>query len=44
VPLNAIWSGDPGAELETDMLPLALAAAVGAKVTLNEVLWPGFSV
>jgi hypothetical protein len=44
VPLNAILSGDPGALLEIDMLPLALAAAVGAKVTLKEAVWPGSSV
>jgi hypothetical protein len=44
VPLNAILSGDPGALLETDTLPLALTAVVGANVTLNEAVWPGFSV
>lgn len=44
MPLSAIARGDPGALLETEMLPLAPTAAVGANLTLKEALWPGFSV
>jgi hypothetical protein len=44
VPLRAMVRGEPGALLVIDTLPLALAAVVGVKVTVNETVWPGFSV
>jgi hypothetical protein len=44
VPFSAIVRGDPGALLETEMLPLVPTAVVGANLTLKETLWPGFSV
>jgi hypothetical protein len=44
VPLNAIWSGDPGALLEIDRLPVALVAVLGEKVTPKVTVWLGFSV
>ena len=44
VPLNATLSGDPGALLEIDTLPLALVVVVGENVTLKVTLPPGFRV
>ncbi len=41
VPLKLIASGEPGALLVIDTLPLALPAVVGANVTVKEVVWPG---
>ena len=38
VPLSAIASGEPGALLEIETLPNAAPVAVGANLTLNEVL------
>ena len=38
VPLSGIASGEPGALLTMETLPLAAPAAVGANFTLNEVL------
>ena len=43
-PLRPIVSGDPGALLVTETVPVALPLAVGANVTLNELLAPGFKV
>ena len=43
-PFRAIFSGDPGALLVTETFPLALPDAVGAKVTVNEVVPPGLKV
>jgi hypothetical protein len=44
VPLSGIASGEPGALLTMETLPLAAPVAVGANFTLNEVLWPAFKV
>jgi hypothetical protein len=44
VPLNAIASGEPGALLVIETLPLAAVAVVGANLTLNEAACPGFRV
>ena len=44
VPLRAIVSGEPGALLVIDTLPLTLVAVVGENVTVNEAVWPGLSV
>lgn len=44
VPLSPILSGDPGALLVTETEPVSLPEAVGANVTVNEVVAPGFSV
>ena len=38
VPLRAIFSGEPGALLVIETLPLALVAVVGAKVTVKDVV------
>jgi hypothetical protein len=38
VPLSGIASGEPGALLTIDTLPVAAPAAVGANFTLNDVL------
>ena len=38
VPLSGIASGEPGALLTIETLPVAAPAAVGANFTLNEVL------
>ena len=38
VPLRGIVSGEPGALLVIDTLPLAAAAVVGAKVTLKDAV------
>lgn len=43
-PLRAIVSGEPGALLVTETVPVALPLAVGANVTLNELVAPGFKV
>lgn len=43
-PLRLMLSGEPGALLATDTLPPAALAAVGANLTVNEVVAPGFSV
>lgn len=39
-----ILSGEPGALLVIDTLPLALPAVVGANVTLKDAVWLGFRV
>ena len=44
VPLNATLSGDPGALLKIETLPLALVVVVGENVTLKVTLLPGFRV
>ena len=44
VPLSGIASGEPGALLTIETLPVAAPAAVGADFTLNDVLWPALSV
>lgn len=44
MPLNPIAKGDPGALLVTDMLPLTLPAAVGAKPAVNDALCPALIV
>lgn len=44
VPLRVILSGDPGALLVTDTVPEALPKVVGAKVTVKELVAPGFTV
>ena len=44
VPLRPIGSGDPGALLMIETVPLALPEAVGVKVTVNEVDAPALSV
>jgi hypothetical protein len=44
VPLNPIAKGDPGAVLVIEMLPLALAVAVGAKPAVNDALCPALIV
>jgi hypothetical protein len=41
-PLRLIVSGEPGALLVIETLPLEDPATVGAYVTVNEVVWPGF--
>lgn len=43
-PLNAIVSGDPGALLDIDTLPVTTPAVVGTNVAVNEVLCPAFRV
>jgi hypothetical protein len=43
-PDKAIESGEPGALLRIEMLPVALPAAVGENLAVNEVLCPAFSV
>lgn len=42
VPVKAIVSGEPGALLVTDTLPLAAPAVVGANVTVKVVVCPAF--
>jgi hypothetical protein len=44
VPLRAIVRGEFGSVLVIDTLPLSLPAVVGSKVTVKDVVWPGFSV
>ena len=44
VPLSAIASGEFGASLAIEMLPVAAPAAVGANFTVKEVLCPPFNV
>ena len=44
VPLKAITSGDPGALLATEMLPVALPAAVGENFAAKVVVWPAAKV
>jgi hypothetical protein len=44
VPLSAIVSGEPGALLVIEAVPLALPAVVGENVALKEVLCPGLRV
>lgn len=44
VPLSVTLSDEFEALEVTVTLPLALPAEVGAKITLNEVLWPGVNV
>ena len=44
VPPKPIESGEPGALLVMETLPLALPATVGANVTVNELVPPGFKV
>ena len=44
VPVRAIVSGEPGALLVIDTLPLALVAVVGVNVTVKDVVCPGLSV
>ena len=44
VPLRGIVSGDPGALLTMEMLPVALPAAVGAKVAEKDALCPALMV
>jgi hypothetical protein len=43
-PLSPIVSGEPGALLVTETVPVALPDAVGANVTVNELVAPGFKV
>lgn len=43
-PDNPITSGEPGALLTIEMLPVALPAAVGENLAVNDVLCPAFSV
>jgi hypothetical protein len=43
-PLRPITSGEPGAVLVIETLPLALPEAVGAKLTVNVAVPPGVSV
>lgn len=43
-PLRLIASGDPGALLVTETLPLALPAVVGENFTVRELVAPGFRV
>jgi hypothetical protein len=43
-PLRLIVSGDPGALLATETLPLALPAVVGENFTVKELVAPGFKV
>ena len=40
-PLRLMTSGDPGALLVIDTLPLLFPALVGANVTVKLVVWPG---
>lgn len=44
LPLNTIVSGDPGALLDIDTLPVSAPAVVGTNVAVNEVLCPAFKV
>src|SRR5712691_9546496 len=44
VPLRAMARGEPGALLLMETLPLALPAAAGENVAVNEVLCPGLRV
>ena len=44
VPLRLIFNGEPGALLVTEMLPVALPAAVGENVTVKEVVPLGLRV
>jgi hypothetical protein len=44
VPLSTTTSGDPGALLATDTLPVALPELVGANVAMKVAVWPGVSV
>jgi hypothetical protein len=44
VPLNPMVSGDPGALLAIETVPVADEVPVGLKVTLKEAVWPGLSV
>jgi len=43
-PVKGIASGEPGALLVMDTLPLALAADVGANAAVRVVVWPALSV
>jgi len=43
-PVKGMPSGEPGAVLVTEMLPLALAADAGANAAVKEVLWPALRV
>jgi len=43
-PLRLIFKGEPGALVDTEMLPVALPAAFGENVTVNEVVAFGFRV
>lgn len=43
-PLRPIVSGDPGALLVTDTVPVALPLVAGVNVTVNELVAPGFKV
>src|ERR1700731_2298007 len=44
IPLSAMLSGEFGALLVIEMLPLAFPAEVGANLAVNEKAWPGLSV
>ena len=44
VPLRAIVSGEPGALLTSETVPVTLPPAVGAKTTLNVALLPAAMV
>lgn len=44
IPLRLTLSGDPGASLVTETVPVVLPAAAGAKTTLKELVPPGFKV
>jgi hypothetical protein len=44
IPLNAIVSGEPGALLVIEMLPLGLPAEVGVNVAVNDVFAPALIV
>jgi hypothetical protein len=44
VPLNAIVSGEPGALLAMETLPLALPEVVGANSAVNDVFAPALIV
>lgn len=43
-PVKLITSGEPGALLATDTVPVAAPATVGANVTVNVAVCPGVSV
>jgi hypothetical protein len=44
LPPNAMVSGDPGALLDIDTLPVTAPAVVGANAAVKEVLCPAFNV
>jgi hypothetical protein len=44
IPLSAMLSGEFGALLVIEMLPLAFPAEVGANLAVNDVAWPALSV